>query len=204
LSPPEGARSPEDGSAFVRAARASDAAALARIQVESWHGELSGLVPDDVLQQLTSDQAVAEWESRWTEAIISPPTSRHRVFVAVARATGAGAARLGAVGFASAGPASDPDRWPATDGQLNELRVLPEHSTAGHASRLLHAVADTLAEDGFRTLSTWVLEADSHYREFLTAAGLEPDGARGELDMGKPLVVLRYATAIGGNGGERA
>jgi hypothetical protein len=235
----------EDGAAFVRAARASDAPSLARIQVESWRDGLSGLVSDDVLDQLTSAQALAEWESRWREAITSPPSSRHRVFVAVTKAdpppspapspapsmshrpdsmpvdvtstegaagggaAGGGVAGLMAVGFASAGPASDEDRWPATDGQLHELRVLPGHApenraTGGHASRLLHAVADTLAEDGFRTLTTWVLEADSGYREFLAAAGLEPDGARGELDMGKPLIVLRYVTAIGAYGGEQA
>jgi GNAT superfamily N-acetyltransferase len=182
------------GSTFVRAARASDAAALARIQIESWRRDLAGLVSGDVLDQLTSDEAAAEWESRWGEAITSPPTSRHRVFVSVTPS--------GPVGFASAGPATDPDKWPATDGQLHELRVLPSQSDEGHASRLLHAVADTLAEGGFRTLSTWILEADSGYRDFLAAAGLEPDGARGELDMGKPLVVMRYVTGIGEFGGQ--
>jgi GNAT superfamily N-acetyltransferase len=187
------------GSTFVRAGRVADAPELARIQVESWRHELSGLVPDDVLDQLTSEAAVAEWQARWHEAITSPPTTRHRVFVAVAAGSAPPAVP---VGFASSGPATDPDRWPATDGQLHELRVLPAHADEGHASRLLHAVADTLAEDGFRTLSTWALEADQAYRDFLYAAGLEPDGAEGQLDMGKPLVVMRYVTAIGESGGE--
>jgi GNAT superfamily N-acetyltransferase len=178
----------------VRAARTSDTRELARIQVESWRHELAGLVPDEVLDQLTSDAAVAEWEARWHEAITNPPTSRHRVFVAVTPS--------GPMGFASAGPATDSDKWPATDGQLLELRVLPTETDAGHASRLLHAVADTLAEDGFRTLSAWALEADQPYRDFLAAAGLEPDGARGELDMGKPLVVMRYVSLIGDYGGQ--
>jgi hypothetical protein len=185
----------ETGSTFVRAGRAADAPELARIQVTSWRHELAGLVPDDVLDQLTSDAAAAEWRSRWSEAITNPPTSRHRVFVAVTPS--------GAAGFASAGPATDPDKWPATDGQLHELRVLPG-SDPGHASRLLHAVADTLAEDGFRTLTTWVLEADEGYRDFLATAGLEPDGAKGELDMGKPLVVMRYLSLIGDYGGQQA
>ena len=188
--------SSESGSTFVRAARTSDAPELARIQVESWRQELAGLVPDDVLEQLTSDEAIAEWETRWREAVTNPPTSRHRVFVSVTPS--------GAAGFASAGPATDPDKWPATDGQLLELRVRPAQADAGHASRLLHAVADTLAEDGFRTLSTWALEADNDYRDFLAAAGLEPDGARGELDMGKPLVVMRYLSLIGDYGGQQA
>ena len=192
-----------EGAAFVRAGRAADAPALARIQVESWRAELSGLVPDDVLDQLTAAAALTEWESRWREAITSPPTGKHHVLVAVTKAEGDGAT-LAPVGFASAGPATDQDKWPATDGQLHELRVLPAHAATGHASRLLHAVADTLAEDGLRTLSTWALEADAGHREFLAAAGFEPDGARGELDMGKPILVMRYVTAIGEYGGDPA
>lgn len=107
------------------------------------------------------------------------------------------------VGFASAGPATDPDLWPATDGQLFELRVLPGQAGQGHDGRLMHAVADTLATDGFTTLSTWALEPDTAYREFLQAAGWAPDGAHGELDVGMEVSVMRLRTAIGEYGGEQ-
>jgi GNAT superfamily N-acetyltransferase len=182
------------GTSFVRAGRAADAPELARIQVASWREDLSGIIPPDVLTELTAPEAEAVWTERWREAITSPPTSRHRVFVAVAEG--------GAAGFASAGPATDPDLWPATDGQLYELRVLPERADEGHASRLLHAVADTLADDGFRTMSTWAVEADKGYQEFLVEAGWAPDGAKGELELGNHVAVLRLRTAIGGYGGE--
>jgi GNAT superfamily N-acetyltransferase len=188
------------GASFVRAARASDAAELARIQVACWRDELTGVISAGVLGQITSDEALKQWEARWLEAITSPPTSRHRVFVAYS----AEPAKTVVAGFASAGPATDPDRWPATDGQLYEMRVLPELSGDGHAGRLMHAVADTLAEDGFRTLSTWILEADNDYRDFLTDAGWATDGARGELDVGVATSVMRLQTAIGEYGGEPA
>jgi GNAT superfamily N-acetyltransferase len=182
------------GASFVRPGRASDAPGLARIQVASWRHDLSGIVPPDVLTEVTSPEAEAVWAGRWREAIGSPPTSRHRVFVAV----GDGAAE----GFASAGPATDPDLWPATDAQLYELRVLPERAGEGHASRLMHAVADTLADDGFLTMCTWAVEADKGYQEFLIEAGWAPDGATGELDLGNHVGVLRLRTAIGSYGGE--
>ena len=44
-------------SGFVRAARASDAAELARVQVASWQASLAGLVPDAVLAELRSPEA---------------------------------------------------------------------------------------------------------------------------------------------------
>ena len=189
---------------FVRPARSGDAADLARVQVASWRSGLAGIVPEALLASLTGSEAESVWRDRWREAIANPPTSRHRVLVAVEEAIGSagsagagGAARRPVVGFVSEGPATDGDRWPGADGELYELRVAPEQAGAGHASRLLHAAADTLAEDGFRTVSMWVLAADATLRQFLESAGWAADGARGELDVGVSVPVLRLHAAIG-------
>jgi ribosomal protein S18 acetylase RimI-like enzyme len=99
-------------------------------------------------------------------------------------------------GFVSAGPATDADRWPGTDGELYELRVDPGRAGRGHGSRLLHAAADTLTEDGFRTMSIWVLEADRALREFLESSGWAVDGARAELDVGVTVPAIRLHTAL--------
>jgi len=176
---------------FVRPARAGDAPSLARVQVASWRRDLAGIVPAALLADLTSDEAEGVWRDRWREAITSPPTSRHHVLAAVTEAP----ARE-VVGFASAGPATDADRWPGTDGQVYELRVIPERTGQGHGSRLLHAVADTLVSDGFHTLFIWALEADTALRRFLESSGWAADGARAELDVGISVPVLRLHTAI--------
>jgi GNAT superfamily N-acetyltransferase len=176
---------------FVRPARAGDAEGLVRVQVASWRCGYAGIVPDDLLVELTGDSARAVWLDRWGEAITNPPTSRHRVLVAVSDTP----ARE-VVGFASAGPATDADRWPGTDGELYELRVAPDRTGQGHGGRLLHAAADTLAEDGFHTLSIWALAADSVLRRFLESAGWAPDGAQGELDVGTSVPVVRLHTRI--------
>jgi ribosomal protein S18 acetylase RimI-like enzyme len=176
---------------FVRPARAGDAASLARVQVASWRRDLAGIVPPALLADLTSEEAEGVWRDRWREAIASPPTSRHHVLAAV---TPAPAREV--VGFASAGPATDADRWPGTDGQVYELRIMPERTGQGHGSRLLHAVAGTLTEDGFRTVCIWALEADMALLRFLESSGWAADGARGELDVGTSVPVLRLHTAI--------
>lgn len=196
-SPPGGAAggaagSPPGGAAgFVRPARASDAASLAQVQVASWRRDFAGIVPGDLLAELTSEQAEGVWRDRWLEAITSPPTSKHHVLAALT-----GAPQREVVGFVSAGPATDEDRWPGTDGQLYELRVAPDRTGQGHGSRLLHAAADTMTEDGFHTLFTWALEADTALRRFLESSGWAADGARGELDVGAAVPVLRLHTSI--------
>ena len=176
----------------MRAARASDAAELARIQVADWQATLGGVVPAEVLDALSDDAAVAQFGQRWAEAIASPPTSRHKVLVAYV----AGAAAEPS-GFASIGPATDEDRWPGTDGELYELHVRPG-SDEGHAGRLLHSAADTLAEDGFRAACTWALADDAARVAFLTAAGWAPDGSQGNLDMGVKVPVIRLHTLLAG------
>ena len=182
------------GAGFVRAARAGDADALARVQVASWRHGLAGVVPGALLGELTSEEAVAVWRDRWREAVASPPTSRHRVLAAVTDSADAAAREV--VGFVSAGPATDADRWPGTDGEIYEFRVSPERTRQGHGSRLLHAAADTLVADGFHTVSAWVLEADLAVRRFLESAGWAADGARGELDVGASVPVVRLHSRI--------
>jgi GNAT superfamily N-acetyltransferase len=214
---------------FVRLARAPDAAGLARVQVASWRASLAGLLPDAVLAELTSAEAAQRWAGRWLEAITKPPTSRHRVHVAITQpdslpgieprtlpgsaagaaaataaggaaaataAAGAAGAAAELAGFAAAGPATDADLWPGTDAELYELHVLPALTGQGHGGRLLHAVADTLAEDGFRTAYTWALSGDDSRLEFLQSAGWAPDGSHSNLDMGVKVRVVRLHTLL--------
>ena len=175
----------------MRPARAGDADDLARVQVASWRSAFAGIVPPALLGELTSLEAAAVWRDRWREAIGNPPTSRHRVLAAVTD----GMPREVA-GFVSGGPATDADRWPATDAEIYEFRVAPDRTGQGHGGRLMHAAAETLVSDGFRTVSIWVLEADAVLRGFLESAGWALDGARGELDVGVSVPVVRLHTAI--------
>jgi ribosomal protein S18 acetylase RimI-like enzyme len=181
---------------FVRAARASDASGLARVQVASWRAAFAGLVPDAVIAELTSDESVGQFTERWRDAISAPPTSKHRVHVAVEKP---GDPEI--LGFAAAGPATDEDLWPVINGELYELHVLPSLADEGHDGRLLNAVADTFAEDGFSTGYTWALSGDDVRIGFLEAAGWAPDGSRSNLDMGVKVPVVRLHTRVGSAGG---
>ena len=176
---------------FVRAARASDAEGLARVQIASWRAAFTGLVPDVVIAELTSDEAAGQFAERWRDAITAPPTSKHRVHVAVEKP---GDPEI--LGFAAAGPTTDEDLWPGTDGELYELHVLPSVAEEGHDGRLLNAVADTFAEDGFSTGYTWTLAGDEARIGFLEAAGWAPDGSRASLDMGVKVPVVRLHTRL--------
>ena len=106
------------------------------------------------------------------------------------------ARRARSSGFVSAGPATDADRWPGTDAELYELRVAPEQTGQATAAGCCTRPPTRSPQDGFHTLSTWALEADTALRGFLESSGWAADGARGELDVGTSVRVVRLHTTI--------
>jgi len=172
----------------VRLATVRDASAIAAAQAAAWHETLGATLPPVVLDQLRGSQAVGQWRA----AVLTPPTPRHRLLVALDGED--------VVGFAALAPADDPDLDAADDAEIVALSVAPEHLRAGHGSRLVNASVDTLRDAGFRTAHVWLPEGDARLRGFLEAAGWADDGARRRLDLrGDGEVVLgqlRLGTTI--------
>jgi GNAT superfamily N-acetyltransferase len=188
VSPP-----PVSADNFVRDARPADAVDLARIQISRWASGYRGLVPDPVLAEITNIDSARRCQGHWSASLANPPTTRHKVLVAVT--AGQDGSRP-VVGFASFGPATDPGRWPGTDAELYELCVAQDQTGQGHGSRLLNAAAATMAEDGFTMAYAWILDQDTTARRFLESSGWAPDGARRSLDMGVPVPTTRLHTAL--------
>jgi ribosomal protein S18 acetylase RimI-like enzyme len=160
-----------DADVSVRVGWADDADSIAAVQVRAWREGYGGLLPAEVLEALDAEQFAATWRA----SLNAPQDARNRVLVALERA----AVR----GFAVTGPAADPDLDPIVVGEVSELTVDPDHTRQGHGSRLLHACADTLTADRFRTAVTWLNATDDARRMFLSEAGWAPDGAHRELDL---------------------
>jgi hypothetical protein len=64
-----------------------------------------------------------------------------------------------------------------------ELDIDPDATRAGHGSRLLNAIVDTVRADGFRRVTVWVNSTDDVLRAFYNRGRLAPDGAHRELDL---------------------
>jgi GNAT superfamily N-acetyltransferase len=180
VSTPE--RPQADGS--VRLATTDDAASIASIQAEALRQNYSELLPKAAIDEF--DLAAAT--NGWATAISSPPSPRHRVFVAVDL--------VGVVGFAASAPATDTDLKPDRDAELPAFHVAPGHTRLGHGSRLMAAVVDHAHDDGVDQLLMWVFAADDPMRMFLRDNGWEPDGSTRDLDVGELLHQVRMHTGI--------
>ncbi len=150
--------------ASVRPAVDEDAPLLGRIQAAAWLTD--GRVPESA-RELVDGEAFA---AAWAEAIASPPSAKHRVLTACEGAT--------VVGFAALAPADD------ETGEIVALEVDPEHTRAGHGSRLLAACADILRQTNANALRTWITVGSESRIGFFTAAGFGPMGTRRMFDAG--------------------
>ena len=163
----------------VRVAWADDAVAIGAVQARAWRQSYADLLPVAVLGDIDADAFAATWR----QAIVRPPTARHRVLVALERNT--------VVGFAATAPSEDADAGPG-DAEMVTLHVDPDALGAGHGSRLLAAAVDTMRADGFDHARVWLVAGDDAVRGFLESAGWAADGAHRELDLtGDGSVTLR-------------
>jgi GNAT superfamily N-acetyltransferase len=172
---------------YVRPARPEDAGEIARIQLATWRVAYRRLLPHHVLDRLDE----AWFAKRWSAAIETPPSGRHRVLVAVEQAE-----QPYLVGFAASGPADEQALAPGEPSTalgddvaaVTDLLVEPRWGRRGHGSRLLAASVDLWREDGLATAVAWVFDGDEASRKFLTSSGWEPDGVARALDVDDMLV----------------
>jgi GNAT superfamily N-acetyltransferase len=175
--------------AGVRPARTQDADAIGRVHSQAWQAAYADLLPSRADAAL-APTALAE---SWRAAVTDPPSADHRVLVATAGPK--------VVAFAAISPATDADATPGQDAELLVLLVEPASVGRGHGSRLLNASADTLRDNGFSVLRTWVPEPDTDRQRFLASAGFTADGATRVLDASgdgtSTVRELRWSAAIG-------
>jgi GNAT superfamily N-acetyltransferase len=143
----------------VRDARVEDAAAVARVHVDSWKTAYQGLLPEEVLRQLSYQERTSKWA-----AILGSPRPGEFTLVAVGD-------QGEIVGFASGGP--ERQRLPDYQAELYALYVLHSHRGQGIGTWLLGDAVARFREAGVNGMVVWVL-ADNPHRRFYAKTGGQP------------------------------
>src|SRR3954452_1985911 len=110
----------------VRPARATDADAIARVQLVTWRTAYRELLPAAVLDDWDLPAAVDAWRA----AVVSPPTPAHGLLVAMDGPELTGCAAYGPAELATG-------EEPLADGATNEVTALlvePRWGRRGHGS----------------------------------------------------------------------
>jgi GNAT superfamily N-acetyltransferase len=133
-----------------------DAAAIARIYIDSWNAGFGDLMPKRALD--------AETVRRWRADLAAPLP--HRWWTAT---------RDGAVvGFAGIGPSRDP--IDSTLGELDTIAVDPKHWRTGVGRALMARALHHLAADGYREAIVWTLASYPRGSGFYESTGWRPSG----------------------------
>ncbi|HEY6135971.1 MAG TPA: GNAT family N-acetyltransferase [Rubrivivax sp.] len=137
----------------IRAATPDDAAAIARVHVDSWAATYAAVFPPKVFDEYPLSARERTWQ-RTTHAARTRPG--HRIEVLVAERAGE------ILGFVSLGPFRAPAgvAVEATRGELNAIYLAPAHLRQGIGSALFVAGRHWLRSAGFSDMRLWVIEGN--------------------------------------------
>ena len=156
----------------IRRARADDAGAIARVQIETWHDTYAGLLPVSRLLRMSPEID----EERWRRMISGGDT----VLVA-----GKGPI----VGFGSCG--SCRGTLAGFTGEVFTLYVSPDHQGQGTGHRLLDGLFQALREAGHGSALVWVIDRNPA-RFFYEAMGGRRTAERREKMWGTTVNEVAY------------
>ncbi len=166
---------------YIRAAVPTDAATLARLQVDSYRRAYRGLLPDAFLQRFTVEEQQADWR------VMLPSEAGEAVLLATTETDEALGYAMARVPRAMA---------PGGEGELVSLHVRSDSQGGGVGKALFEAASAWLAGEGCRSMIVWVLDGNpaAAFYEHLsgTAAGRHVIGL-GEGDVRAIEVAFRWA-----------
>ena len=128
----------------IRQANLEDAAAIAKVHVESWRTTYAGILPDDFLSRLSYEEREHLWRKVLTE-------ESRAVYVAENEGGSI-------VGFVSGGP----ERSGSTpsEGEIDAIYLLAPYQRQGIGRRLAVTLVNGLIQERMTSLLVWVLAAN--------------------------------------------
>jgi GNAT superfamily N-acetyltransferase len=149
----------------VREATVADARSIAEVQVRSWRGAYRGIVPTQVLDEMSVDLREDVWRGILDEG--NSPT-----FVADDPVAGFLSLFL---------PSRDEDAGPRT-AEIAATYVDPSRWGEGIGKALIARALEQLPPDDWDDLTLWVFLRNAHGRAFYARSGFRLDGEQGTHD----------------------
>lgn len=171
----------------LRPARPGDAAAIAKVHVETWRAAYAGVVPDAYLVSMTESKQALQWNHTIRRAAAPSPGPEA---VLVAESADVPGGRI--VGFGSCGQARGQGGSGPGSGEVFTLYVAPDWQGRGIGRMLLEELFQRLHEGGLNRAAIWVLGANPA-RFFYEALGGRRAAERQERFAGVELEEAAYA-----------
>ncbi len=145
----------------VREARLGDAAAMARVSVDSYRAAYRDQIPEESLMLYTYEESERNWARALRE--LSEATERQEYIYVAENDAG------NIIGVAMGGP--EGSNHPLYTGEIYFLYLLPSYHRRGIGRQLTISVVERLVEHGMDSLLIRVLKANAPARRFYEALG---------------------------------
>ncbi len=165
---------------LIREAKPSDAAAMAKVNIDSWRTTYTGIVPQEYLDSLSFEKLTDNFKAR-----LSDPNKLWPGWFYYIAEDDHGEI----VGMAGGGPARDGDKL--YTGELGVIYLLKSHQRRGIGRQLMATVARKLKQQGHKSMQVWVMAANQ-YKIFYEALGGRPFAEREVVIGGANLVEVAY------------
>jgi len=161
---------------FIRYATTEDAKALGYIHSQSWKVAYKGIIPDNVLDNITEEKREKYFlkalsENREEDALIF----KNNV----------------PVGLTCIGRCRDEDK-DSSYGEIWGIYILPTYWNQGIGIELMNWGMGQLKIKGYSKATLWVLEENYNARKFYEKVGFCHDHTVKEINIGKKLNEIRY------------
>ncbi|HEY6408249.1 MAG TPA: GNAT family N-acetyltransferase, partial [Ktedonobacteraceae bacterium] len=128
---------------IIRQATLADAAAIAKVRVDTWRTAYRGIIPEDYLSNMSHEKS----EQSWTGHLSEGESAKTWTYVAVDE-TGQ------IVGFVSGGMGRDND--PVYKSELYAIYILSGYQGKGTGRLLMLTLVEKLVQVGFDSMLLWV------------------------------------------------
>ena len=160
---------------MVRPAAQADILGIARVHVSAWRETYAGLIPQEVLDNLSVDERAAMWRRALSEgSATSLLVCEHEGEV---------------VGFTAVGP--EREKHVRYTGELYAIYLLAAFHGRGYGGALFRGAVRSLEAAGHNAMRLWVLE-DNPTRGFYEHLGGELHGRKTITMMGATLTEVAY------------
>ncbi|WP_055668701.1 GNAT family N-acetyltransferase [Desnuesiella massiliensis] len=165
----------------IRYADINDARILGEIHSHSWKVTYKGIVPDEILNNIT-----AEKREKYFEKALSQGWEEDALIFKEDKA----------VGLICIGRCRDEDKDDSY-GEIWGIYLLPEYWNGGIGYELINWGLTELRKRSYKKVTLWVLEENIKARKFYEKVGFKHDGAVKEVNIGKALKECRYIMGDG-------
>ena len=167
---------------IIRETKETDAYDTAMVHVLSWQSAYRGIIPDDILCNLSVDKQAERFVNDYTEY-------KKISLYFVAELEGK------IIGNLVISKCRDDDKPQA--GEIIAIYLLEEHWGKGYGRAMIDYALDVIQYKKYNEVVIWVLEENKRARRFYEKCDFYHDGTKKEISIGKPLTELRYIMTLG-------